>query len=69
MVRWLYQFHVYCHVRRVPKTLQVPLPHEAGFNAADNSYTNEEFLKIYEDYGVPHDPMRHGDVKFYWTYQ
>ena len=28
-----------------------------------------EFLKICEDYGVPNDPMRYGDEKFYWTYQ
>ena len=49
--------------------LQVPLPHETGFNAADNSYTESEFLKICEDYGVPNDPMRYRDEKFYWTYQ
>ena len=65
MVRDLYRFHVYYHVRRILKRLQVPLPHETGFNAADNPYTNEEFLKIYEDYRVPNDPMRYRD----WTYQ
>ena len=51
------------------KRLQVSLPHEAIFNAADNPYTKEEFLKICEDYGVPHDPMRNKGKKFYWTYQ
>ena len=45
------------------------LPHEASFNATDNPYTKEEFFKICEDYGVPHDPMRYRDEKFYWTYQ
>ena len=49
--------------------MQVPLPHKASFNAADNPYTKEEFFKICEDYGVPHDPMRYRDEKFYWTYQ
>ena len=49
--------------------LQVPLPHETGFNAADNPYTESEFLKICEDYGVPNDPMRYRDEKFYLTYQ
>ena len=39
--------------------LQVPLPHETGFNAADNPYTESEFLKICKDYGVPNDPMRY----------
>ena len=46
VVRALYRFHVYYHVRRVLKRLQVPLPHEAGLNAADNPYTNEEFFKF-----------------------
>ena len=51
------------------KRLDVPLPHETGFNAADDPYTESEFLKICEDYRVPNDPMRYRDKKFYWTYQ
>ena len=69
MIRSVYCFHVYYHVRRILKKLQVPLPHETGFNAADNPYTESEFFKICEDYGVPNDPMRYRDEKFYWTYQ
>ena len=69
MIRSVYHFHVYYHVRQVLKRLQTPLPHETSFNAADNSYTESEFLKICEDYGVPNDPMRYRDKKFYWTYQ
>ena len=69
LVRALYRFHVYYHMRRVLKRLQVPLPHKASFNAADNPYTKEEFFKICEDYGVLHDPMRYRHEKFYWTYQ
>ena len=30
---------------------------------------SQSFSKICEDYGVPNDPMRHRDEKFYWTYQ
>ena len=56
-------------MRRILKKLQVSLPHETGFNAADNPYTESEFFKICRDYGVPNDPMRYGDEKFYWTYQ
>ena len=69
MIRLVYRFHVYYHVRRILKKLQVPLPHETSFNAADNPYTEPEFFKICEDYGVPNDPMRYRDEKFYWTYQ
>ena len=52
-----------------PEKLQVPLPHESGFNASDNPYISSEFFKIYEDYGVPNDPMKYKDETFYWTYQ
>ena len=69
MIRSVYRFHVYYHVRRILKILQVPLPHETGCNAADNPYTESEVFKICEDYGVPNDPMRYRDEKFYWTYQ
>ena len=44
MIRSVYRFHVYYHVRRILKKLQVPLPHETGFNAADNPYTESEFF-------------------------
>ena len=69
MIRLVCRFHIYYHVRRILKKLQVPLPHETGFNMADNPYTELEFLKICEDYEVPNDPMRYRDEKFYWTYQ
>ena len=60
---------MYYHVRRVLKKLQTPLPHETGFNATDNPYTESEFLRICEDYRVPNDPMKYWDEKFYWSYQ
>ena len=69
MIRAVYRFQVYYHVRRVLKRLQVPLPNESSFNAADNPYTSSEFLKNCEDYRVPDDPMRYTDEKFYSTYQ
>ena len=69
MIRSVYRFHVYYHMRRILKKLQTPLPHKTGFNAADNPYTESEFQKICEDYGVPNDPMRYRDENFYWTYE
>ena len=69
MIRAVYRFHVYYHVRQVLKRLQTPLPHKTGFNAADNPYTQSVFLKICEDYRVPNDPMKYRDEIFYWTYQ
>ena len=69
VIRSVYRFHIYYHIRRVLKRLQTLLPHETGFNAANNPYTESEFLKTCEDYGVPNDPMRYRDEKFYWSYQ
>ena len=69
MVKSLDRFHMYYHMRRVLKRLQVPLPYKSGFNAADNPFSSEWFFKICDDYEIPHDPMKHSDGKFYWTYQ
>ena len=64
MIRLVYRFHVYYHVRRILEKLQTPLLHKTGFNAAHNPYTESEFSKICEDYGVPNDPMRLGATNF-----
>ena len=64
MIRAVYRFHIYYHVRRVLKRLQIPLPHETGFTAADNPYTESELLQICEDYRVPNDPMKYQDENF-----
>ena len=69
MIKSVYHFHVYYHMGRVLKRLQVPLPHQTSFNVVDNPYTESEFLKICEDYRVPNDPMKYRDEKSYWTYQ
>ena len=69
MVKAVYRFHGYYQVRRILKRLQVLLAHESGFNASDNPYTNKEFFKICEDYGVSHNPIKYRSEKFYWTYQ
>ena len=39
MIRLVYRFQAYYHVRRILKRLQVPLPHETSFNTADNPYS------------------------------
>ena len=69
MVTAVYQFHTYYHMRRVLQRLQVPLPHGPSFNTSDNPYTSSKFFKICEDFGVPNDPMKDQDKKFYWTDQ
>ena len=46
MIRSVDRFHVYYRVRRISKKLQVPLPHETGFNTTDNPNTESQFLKF-----------------------
>ena len=46
MIRSVYHFHVYYHVRRILKKLQTPLPHETGFNVADTLILSQNFLKL-----------------------
>ena len=65
MIGSVYCFHICYHVRWVLNRLQFPLPHKTSFNAADNPYTESEFFKICEDYGVPNDPMKYRNEKFY----
>ena len=43
MIRAVYHFHMYYHVRQVLKRLQTPLPHGPSFNTADNPYTESDF--------------------------
>ena len=69
MVKLLYRFHVYCHIRRVLKRFQVSLPYMLGLNAANNPCSSKGFFKQCEDYGVPHNPMSYQNEKFYSTYQ
>ena len=64
MIRSVYHFQVYYHMRRILKKLQAPLPHKTSFNTADNPYTESEFFKICEDYGVPNNPMRYRKKNF-----
>ena len=69
MIRSLYQFQVHYHIRQVLKKLQVPLPHDASFNAADNPYSNKVFFKLCKGYEVSLNPMSYRNEKFFGTHQ
>ena len=43
MIRSVYRFRVYYQMRRILQILQTQLPHETGFNVADNPYTESDF--------------------------
>ena len=58
MIRSIYHFHVYYHVRRILKILEIPLPYENSFNQYNNPYNHEKFIGICSEYGVSNDLMK-----------
>ena len=55
MIRCIYRFHVYCHIRRILKLLENPLTYENSFSQCSNPYNHEKFIKICGEYGVSND--------------
>ena len=55
MIRSIYRFHVYYHIRRILKILEIPLPYENSFNQYNNPYNHEKFIGICNEYGVSND--------------
>ena len=52
MIRSIYRFHVYYHIRRIINGLKIPLPYEDSFNKYDNPYSHEMLVKICVEYRV-----------------
>ena len=69
MIRSVYRFHVYYHVRRILKRLQVALPYQNGFSQFENPYSKEAFLEICSEYGVDSDPMKYRGQYFASSFQ
>ena len=55
MIRSIYRFHVYYHIRKILKILEIPLPYENSFNQYNNLYNHGKFIKICGEYGVSND--------------
>ena len=67
LVRSIYRFHVYFHIRLILHDLGISLPHEDGFNKVKNAYMRSAYHSICDDYGVDADETwMHGDW-FYTT--
>ena len=67
LVRAVYRFHLYFHVRSILHNLGTPLPYEDGFSKVKNSYINSAYNAICNDHGVnPNETWMYGDW-FYTT--
>ena len=69
MIRSIYRFHVYYHIRRILKILEIPLPYENSFNQYSNPYTHEKFIGICSEYGVSNDLTKWRNQKYFSTWQ
>ena len=69
LVKSVYRFHTYYHIRRVIKRLQTPLPFESSFNQYDNPYNKEAFLKLCSEYGVDSDVGKYRNKYFFSSWQ
>ena len=69
MIRSIYDFHVYYHIRRIFKMLEIPLPYENSFNQYNNPYNHEKFIGICSQYGVSNDLTNWRNQKYVSTWQ
>ena len=69
MIRSIYRFHVYYHIRRILKILEIPLPYENSFNQYNNPYNHEKFIRICSEYGVSNDLTKWRNQKYFSTWQ
>ena len=69
MIRSIYHFHVYYHIRRILKILEIPLPYENSFSQYNNLYNHEMFIKIYGEYGVSNDLTKWRNQKYFSTWK
>ena len=51
LVKSLYRFHVYYHVRRILRRMTVPTPSEDGFDKYNNAYSLKEARRVADEYG------------------
>ena len=69
MMRSIYRFHVYYHIRRILKILEIPLPYENSFNQYNNPYNYEKFIGICSEYGVSNDLTKWRNQRYFTTWQ
>ena len=67
LVRTVYRFHVYFHIRLILHELGILLPHEYGFSQVKNSYIQSGYYILCDDCGIDPTVTRMYGVWFYTT--
>ena len=67
LVRAVYRFHVYFHVRLILHELRISLPHKDGFSKVKNDYERSAYYSVCYQFGLnPDETWMYGDW-FYLT--
>ena len=66
LVRALYRFHSYYHVRRILKRMLTPLPGQEGFDKYNNAFSLEEVRRIGDEYGCSTSSLGIYKNKYYF---
>ena len=69
MIRSIYRFYVSYHIRRILKTLEIPLPYENSFNQYNNPDNHENFIHSCSEYKVSNDLTKSKNQKYFSTWQ
>ena len=57
LIKSIYRFHIYYHMRRILFNLDCPIPSDPEFSKYNNRYTKNSYNKISYDYGVSSDDI------------
>ena len=66
LVRAVYKFHSYYHVRRILKRMLTPLPGEEGFDKYNNAFSLEQVRRIGDEYGCSTNDLAIYRNKYYF---
>ena len=66
LVRALYRFHVYYHVRRILRRMLAPLPNEENFDKYNNNCSSEQAIKVADEYGTSRNFHIYAGRFYYW---
>ena len=69
MIRSIYCFHVYYHIRMILKILEIPLPYENSYSQYKNPYNHEKYIHICSEYGVSDNLTKWRNQKYFSTWQ
>ena len=66
LVRALYRFHTYYHVRRILSRIRVSTPSQKGFDKYNNAFSFEEVRRIGNEYGCGTENLSIYRIQYYF---